>query len=211
VLAPASVALAFLTGLLAAAGPGAPPDGSPLVDVAPLVPRAVLDIRYATPDNFTGKTLYPSARCLLRREVAARLVRAAARLERKGYRLRLYDCYRPLSVQRAMWTAYPRAGFVADPKGGSLHNRGAAVDVGLSAPDGSELEMPTRFDAFDPKARAGAKAGIPAKLRARRDLLRAAMEAEGFIVNPAEWWHFAARDARRFPLLDVPINGVAAP
>lgn len=201
------LAAAPLLLALALQGAGATQNGPALVDVARLLPSAVLDIRYATPDNFTGKTLYPAARCLLRPEVARRLSRAAARIERKGYRLRIYDCYRPLSVQRAMWAAYPRAGFVADPKGGSLHNRGAAVDVGLSGPDGSEVEMPTRFDAFDPKARASARSGIPARIRARRDLLRAAMEAEGFIVNPLEWWHYAARDALRFPLLDVPING----
>lgn len=198
--------LALALALLAAASPGRATPGE-LVDVTRLIPSAVLDIRYATPDNFTGKTLYPAARCLLRRPVAERLARVAARLERQGLRLRLYDCYRPLSVQRAMWAAFPRPGYVADPKGGSLHNRGAAVDVGLSAADGSELEMPTGFDAFDRRAHAGAKAGIPARLRARRDLLRAAMEAEGFIVNPREWWHFAARDAHRFPLLDEPING----
>jgi D-alanyl-D-alanine dipeptidase len=199
--------LALALALLA----GAPPDAAPLVDVAPLLPRAVLDVRYATAANFTGKVLYPSARCLLRREVAARLVRAAARLERQGYRLRLYDCYRPLSVQREMWKAFPRPGFVADPRQGSLHNRGAAVDVGLSAPDGAELRMPTPYDAFDPKARADATAGIPAEPRRRRDRLRAAMEAEGFLVNPREWWHFAARDARSFPLLDVPFAEVPAP
>lgn len=197
--------VALTLALLAGAGPPAAAR-SPLVDVARSIPSAVLDLRYATPANFTGKVLYPSARCLLRRAVAARLVKVAARVARKGYRLRLYDCYRPLSVQRTMWAAYPHPGFVADPKRGSLHNRAAAVDVGLSTPEGAEVEMPTPFDHFGPKARAGATAGIPARLRARRDLLRRAMEAEGFIVNPAEWWHYAARDARRFPLLDVPLE-----
>jgi D-alanyl-D-alanine dipeptidase len=105
-----------------------------------------------------------------------------------------------------MWKAFPRPGFVADPKAGSLHNRGAAVDVGLSAPDGTELPMPTRYDAFVPAAGARVTAGIPPALRLRRDRLRAAMEGAGFIVNPREWWHFAARDARRFPLLDVPLE-----
>jgi D-alanyl-D-alanine dipeptidase len=204
VLAPLAQPLAL--ALLLAAAPARAKGGGELVDVAALIPRAVLDLRYATPDNFTGRTLYPTARCLLRPSVAARLVRAAARLERHGYRLRLYDCYRPLSIQREMWKAFPRAGFVADPKAGSLHNRGAAVDVGLSAADGSELPMPTRFDAFERRARVDATAGIPRELRLRRDRLRAAMEAEGFIVNPLEWWHYAARDARRFPLLDVPLT-----
>jgi D-alanyl-D-alanine dipeptidase len=183
-----------------------------LIDVAARIPRAVLDLRYATADNFTGKVLYPAARCLLRREVTDRLARAAARLERQGYRLRLYDCYRPLSVQRAMWEAFPRPGFVGDPnRGGSLHNRGAAVDVGLSAIDGTELAMPTAFDGFGPKAHVDATDGIPSKARLRRDRLRAAMEAEGFIVNRREWWHFAARDARRYPVLDVPIAEESKP
>lgn len=195
---------------MAAATP-APAASDGLVDVAPLVPRAVLDIRYATPANFTGRALYATARCLLRPEVAARLARAAARLEAQGYRLRLYDCYRPLSVQKAMWAAFPRPGFVANPRSGSLHNRGAAVDVGLSALDGAELPMPTGYDAFVPAAGARATDGIPSKLRLRRDRLRAAMEAEGFIVNPKEWWHFAVRDARRYPLLDVPLDGGGRP
>jgi D-alanyl-D-alanine dipeptidase len=198
----------LLTALLAA--PPSAAKAGPLVDVAPLIPGAVLDLRYATADNFTGRALYPVARCLLRPEVAARLARAARRLERQGDRLRLYDCYRPLSIQRAMWKTYPHAGFVADPKSGSLHNRGAAVDVGLSAPDGAELPMPTRFDAFEKKARARATDGIPRELRKRRDRLRAAMEAEGFVVNPLEWWHFAARDALRFPLLDLPLDAAGA-
>lgn len=183
-----------------------------LVDVEGRIPRAVLDLRYATAENFTGKALYPSARCLLRREVAERLARAAARLEKQGYRLRIYDCYRPLSVQRAMWEVFPRPGFVGDPgRGGSLHNRGAAVDVGLSAMDGSELEMPTPFDAFERRAHVDATDGIPSKARLRRDRLRAAMEAEGFVVNRREWWHYAARDARRFPVLDVPITAGSEP
>ena len=200
---PVSPLAAHALAALLAAAPGAAPD--PLVDVTALVPRAVLDVRYATPSNFMGRPLYPVARCLLRPAVAARLARAAATLEAEGYRLRLYDCYRPLSVQREMWRAFPRPGFVADPRAGSLHNRGAAVDVGLSAPDGSELPMPTRYDAFVPAAAARATAGIPAALRRRRDRLRAAMEAEGFLVNPREWWHFAVRDARRYPLLDLPL------
>jgi D-alanyl-D-alanine dipeptidase len=204
------IAPALALALAAAAAPE-PAGAGALVDVARVIPGAVLDLRYATADNFTGRVLYPTARCLLRREVATRLARVEAQLERKGLRLRLYDCYRPLSVQRALWDAYPKVGFVADPKSGSLHNRAAAVDVGLSDRDGTELEMPTRFDAFDRKARAFATEGIPRKLRARRDRLRAAMEAEGFIVNPMEWWHFAAREALQYPLLDLPLDARVRP
>jgi D-alanyl-D-alanine dipeptidase len=190
--------------LAATAAPSPPP---PLVDAAALVPDALLDVRYATADNLTGRPLYPVARCLLLPGPAGRLQRAAARLRAAGYRLVLHDCYRPLSVQRALWAAMPRVGYVADPATGSHHNRGAAVDLSLADARGLPVEMPTAYDAFGPRARAGATEGIgPAALRHRR-LLRAAMEAEGWRVNPAEWWHYDAPEAAGAPLLDVPLDG----
>lgn len=198
------IAAALLSASLAAApaGRGRAPE---LVDALTLVPDAVVDLRYATPDNLIGRPLYPVARCLLLRPVAERLARAADRLRAQGLRLRLWDCYRPLSVQRALWAAYPRRGYVADPEhGGSHHNRAAAVDVALAARDGGEVELPTGFDAFGPAAHAWA-AGVPRTARANRDRLRRAMEAEGFKVNPVEWWHFDAPEAQGARLLDVPI------
>jgi D-alanyl-D-alanine dipeptidase len=179
-----------------------------LVDAGRLVPDAVLDVRYATAANFVGRVLYPQARCLLRRPVAERLARAAARLRREGLRLRIHDCYRPLSVQREMWAAFPREGYVANPARGSNHNRGAAVDVGLAAPDGGPVEMPTDYDAFEPRAHAGATEGVSPAARRNRDLLRRAMEAEGFRVNRMEWWHFDAPERKGAPLLDVPLSAV---
>jgi D-alanyl-D-alanine dipeptidase len=178
----------------------------PLVDVSRAVPDAVPELAYATDRNFTGRALYPAgARCLLLRPVAARLARAADRLRGLGFRIRLYDCYRPLAVQRELWRRFPRRGFVADPRGGSNHNRGAAVDVGLALPDGAEVELPTPFDAFEARAGAFATAGIsPAALR-HRDLLRRAMEAEGFRPNRREWWHFDAPEAHGARVLDVSI------
>jgi D-alanyl-D-alanine dipeptidase len=207
------LAAAALAAATAAARPAAPagPAGEAtlrpdLVDVARLVPDAVLDLRYATGDNFLGRALYPEARCLLLRPAAERLARAAARLRRRGYRLILWDCYRPLSVQREMWRLQPRPGYVGDPRRGSHHNRGAAVDLSLAAADGRPVEMPTPFDTFDRRAHAGAVEGISEAARRHRRLLREALEAEGFLVNPREWWHFAARDASRHPLLDVPLS-----
>jgi D-alanyl-D-alanine dipeptidase len=175
-----------------------------LVDVARTIPDAVVDLRYAAPSNFLGRAVYPpGARCLLLPAVAERLARAAARLRPHGLRLRVYDCYRPLAVQREMWRRVPRRGLVADPARGSNHNRAAAVDVGLASADGGEVELPTDFDAFERRARADAVAGVAPAARANRDLLRAAMEAEGFRVNRMEWWHFDAPEARGAPLLDV--------
>lgn len=202
------LALAALLSLLASA-PGTPrpaPAGRALVDVAAAIPDAVLDLRYATDRNFTGKALYPKdARCLLLRPVAARLADAAARLRAKGYRLRLYDCYRPRAAQEELWRRFPRPGFVADPRKGSNHNRAAAVDVGLAAADGSEVELPTAFDAFERRARADATGGVSRAARRHRDLLRAAMESAGFRVNRMEWWHYDAPEARGAPVLDVPL------
>lgn len=195
----------MVLALLAAAVLAAP--GGDLVDVTRLVPDAVLDIRYATPDNFLGRKLYPVARCLLHRRVAERLARAAAHLREQGYRVRLLDCYRPLSVQRELWRAEPRRGFVADPRTGSHHNRGAAVDLSLLDLAGREVEMPTPYDTFDRRARADAVAGISRAAIRNRTALRKAMEEAGFRVNRAEWWHFDSIDARVYPLLDEPLDG----
>jgi D-alanyl-D-alanine dipeptidase len=175
-----------------------------LADVAATIPDAVIDLRYATASNFLGRAVYPAgARCLLLPPVAERLARAAARLRARGLRLRVWDCYRPLAVQREMWRRVPRRGFVADPARGSNHNRAAAVDVALARPDGGEVELPTAFDAFEPRARADATEGVSRAARRHRGLLRAAMEAEGFRVNRMEWWHFDAPEARGAPLLEV--------
>lgn len=194
-----ALAVAFLPAVLSA-------DPPPLVDVASAIPDAVLDLRYATRGNFVGRALYPpNARCLLLRPVAERLARAAARLRERGFRLRLYDCYRPLAAQHELWRRFPRPGYVADPRHGSNHNRAAAVDVGLAGPGGAEVELPTAFDAFEPRAGAFATAGLSPAARRHRDLLQGAMLAEGFRPNRKEWWHFDAPEARGAPLLDVPI------
>lgn len=200
-----ALALAAIVPLVVLAG--APARRPPaLVDVSQLLPDAVLDLRYATGRNLTGKALYPAgARCLLLRPVALRLSHAAAQLAAERYRLVLYDCYRPLAAQRELWRRFPRPGFVADPAKGSNHNRAAAVDVGLAGPDGAEVELPTAFDAFEPRAAADATAGVSPTARRHRDLLRGAMEAAGFRVNPREWWHFDAPEARGAPVLDVPL------
>lgn len=203
--------LPLLAALSLAAAPAASLSAAGLVDAAARVPGAILDIRYATADNLTGRPLYPVARCLLRREVAERLVTAAGALRRQGYRLVLLDCYRPLSVQRELWKAMPRRGYVADPATGSHHNRAAAVDLSLADLSGTPVEMPTAYDAFEPRARAWASEGITPPARRHRDALRSAMTAAGFKVNPVEWWHFDAPGAAALPLLDLPLEGAAGP
>ena len=197
--------LALLAAALAAASPA-------LVDAAALIGDARLDVRYATADNLAGRPLYPVARCLLLPPVAARLGRAAAALRAQGYRLVLHDCYRPRSVQRALWAAAPRPGFVADPRTGSNHNRAAAVDLSLERADGAPVPLPTGYDAFVPAARsrAGAAEGVSPEAQRHRDALRAAMLGAGFTPHPGEWWHFDAPEARGAPLLDLPLGPARA-
>ena len=162
-------------------------------------------MRYATADNFTKSVLYPVNRCLLRRAVAKRLSLVQTDLARQGLGLKLWDCYRPLDIQKKLWALVPDPRYVADPKKGSRHNRGAAVDATLVDGAGGELEMPTRYDDFSPSAHRDYAGASPAALR-NRQTLESAMLRHGFLGLPTEWWHFDARGWDRFPLADVPLE-----
>jgi zinc D-Ala-D-Ala dipeptidase len=178
----------------------------PLVDVRTVIPDAVIDLRYATDDNFMKKRVYPvGAACLLLERSAAMLVKAAATLRAQGYRLKLYDCYRPSSVQYELWKVMPVPGYVADPKKGSNHSRGGAVDLSLVTLEGKDVEMPSPYDFFGKAAHHGYAGGTEGS-RANRERLRAAMEAAGFTKNPMEWWHYDLPDAASFPLRDEPMT-----
>jgi D-alanyl-D-alanine dipeptidase len=171
----------------------------PLVDAASVVPKLIVDLRYATAGNFTGKALYPKDTvCLLRRSVAERLALAAKTLAKEKLRLVAWDCLRTPEAHAALWKAHPEAGSVADPGRGSLHERGVAVDVGLAGWDGRPVEVPTAFDAFGPAA--AADAPLPdGPAKRHRDLLLAAMHSAGFRPNPKEWWHFSRLYGWRWP------------
>lgn len=179
----------------------------PLVDLQALIPDAVLDIRYATKDNLTGRPLYPVAAAFLRRSAAAKLVKAAANLRSRGLRLVIYDAYRPLSAQKALWAAKPDPTFVANPEKGSSHNRAGAVDAALADASGRPLPMPSAFDEFGPRARHGAP-GVPADARRNAETLKAALEKAGFESFKDEWWHYRDADAKDWPLLDIPLDQV---
>ncbi len=169
-----------------------------LVELSAVIPDAVIDLRYATKDNFTGEQLYPVGRCKLRRSVATRLAKAAKLLRAQDRRLLVWDCYRPSSIQDKLWKLVPDERYVANPKQGSRHSRGAAVDVGLVDVDGNAVTLPTKFDDFSKAAhRVNALEG-DAGIEARR--LEAAMKKAGFIGIPTEWWHFDAPDAAKFSL-----------
>jgi D-alanyl-D-alanine dipeptidase len=184
------------------------PVTNPLIDLQALIPDAVLDIRYATKDNLTGRPLYPFPAAFLRRSSAEKLKVAAADLRSKGLRLIVYDAYRPLSVQKALWAAKPDSTWVADPKKGSSHNRGGALDLGLADAGGKALPMPSAFDEFGPLARHGA-AGAAPEARGRAEILKAALERAGFDSLAEEWWHYRDPDAKSWPLLDIPFDQVA--
>jgi zinc D-Ala-D-Ala dipeptidase len=206
-------ALALL--LLAYCPSGAPKEAknlrsSDLVEITKLDPSIRLDIRYATADNFVHRPVYRQARAFLQRPAAEALVRGNASLKPKGYGLLVFDAYRPWSVTKIFWDTASKKereiGFVSNPKKGSRHNRGCAVDLSLyDLQTGLEVPMPSTFDEFSERA-SPKYAGGPEKTRATRDLLRKAMEAEGFVVNKSEWWHFDYRDWQRYSILDIPFE-----
>lgn len=176
-----------------------------LIDLRVVAPAIQLELRYATTNNFTHQKLYDQALCLLRPHVAARLAKVQTDLEAKGFGLKVFDCYRPLSVQKRMWELVPNANYVADPKLGSRHNRGSAVDVTLVDRTGKELPMPSTFDEFSPRSHLDYRGGNPAAIR-HREVLQQAMLKRGFTSIPSEWWHFDAPNWQAYPLLDLPLN-----
>jgi D-alanyl-D-alanine dipeptidase len=183
---------------------------SDLVDIAGLGPRIKLDIRYATSDNFLSTPVYSSARAFLQRPAAEALLRAHRELLKQGYGLLIFDAYRPWYVTKMFWDATPpdKHEFVADPADGSRHNRGCAVDLSIyDLKTGREIEMTGGYDEMSPRSYP-TYAGGTVEQRARRDLLRRAMEGEGFSVFPSEWWHFDYRDWREYAIQNVPFESV---
>jgi len=171
-----------------------------------------LDIRYATTNNFMHRPVYRQARAFLQRPAAEALVRANESLRTRGYALLVFDGYRPWTVTKAFWDAATQEqrdiGFVANPKEGSRHNRGCAVDLTLvELATGKEVTMPSAYDEFSERAFPSYQGGSP-ESRRLRDLLRAAMEAEGFTVLKEEWWHFDYKDWRQYGILDDPFETV---
>ena len=176
-----------------------------LVELVRIDPALGLDIRYATPNNFTGQTVYPEARAFLQRPAAEALARADRRLQRHGFGMVVMDGYRPWAVTKKFWdiTSAANKEFVADPALGSRHNRGCAVDVTLCDLETSRpVPMPSGYDEMTSRSYPYFAGAAPDESR-NRDLLRKAMEAEGFTVYPTEWWHFDYKGWEKYPILDV--------
>ncbi len=181
---------------------------SDLVDLAPLNAAIHLDIRYATSNDFLGTPVYTQARAFLQRPAAEALVHALLRLKPFGYGLLIHDAYRPWYVTKIFWDATPNEGqiFVADPAQGSRHNRGCAVDLTLyDLKTGKPIQMPGTYDEMSPRSFPDYPGGTSLQ-RWHRDLLRWAMESEGFTVYDHEWWHFDYKDWHEYPILNVPFE-----
>jgi D-alanyl-D-alanine dipeptidase len=157
-------------------------------------------LAYATAGNFTGRPIYRHARCYLHGDAAAALSRAAALAAGQGYRLKIFDAFRPSEAQWIMWAHTPDPDFLADPRRGSPHSRGVAVDLTLIGADGRELDMGTPFDAFTPLSYHGSLE-VPRAVQANRALLLGIMSAAGWDFYRKEWWHYQLFDSRRYPLL----------
>lgn len=179
----------------------------PLIDAKQYDFSLVLDIRYATANNFTHQVVYPEAKCVLRKSVAHALAKVQSNLKVQGYRLKVFDCYRPLSVQKKFWELVPDDRYVANPAKGSKHNRGAAVDLTLINSSGEELEMPSGYDDFSEKAHRSYKKSSK-KARANMKLLEGAMQQVGFEGLDTEWWHFDFKGWESYPLEDIPFSEI---
>jgi D-alanyl-D-alanine dipeptidase len=181
---------------------------SKLVDLKKAIPSLRVKLRYASANNFLKRRLYPKgARALARPSVAKRLSKVQRRLRRRGLGLLIWDAYRPRRVQWVLWRALPDRRYVADPRRGSDHNRGAAVDLTLIAlASGKKLEMPTDHDATGPKSHRGATRGISSRAQKNARLLDREMRRAGFKPLRTEWWHFSAPRAKRYRVLDEPLR-----
>ncbi|MCX8081981.1 MAG: M15 family metallopeptidase [bacterium] len=173
-----------------------------LVNVKNVIPDIVLDIRYATSKNFTGKVLYPSADCFLAEEVAVALKKVQEDLKEQGYCLKIFDGYRPVCVQKEMWKAFPDRRYVTNPEKGSIHNKGYAVDVSIVSLNGSSVLMPTDFDEFTAEAHSDYK-NLPPDAIKHRDILKKTMMKHGFLPIKTEWWHFNYKGYKDKPVLDI--------
>ena len=198
-----------------AATPPAETDKLPadLVELVALDPTIHLDIGYATANNFLSAPVYTQARAFLQRPAAEALVAASTELRAHGYGVLVHDAYRPWYVTKVFWDATPpdKHDFVADPAGGSKHNRGCAVDMTLyDLRTGKGVTMPSLYDEMSERASPAYNGGTTAE-RGRRDLLRRVMESHGFTVYEHEWWHFDYQDWQRYPILNVPFEQLGSP
>ena len=181
-----------------------------LVELVKLDPTIKLDIRYATKNNFLGRPVYKQARAFLQRPAAEALVRVSEALKAQGFGLMVFDGYRPWRVTKILWDSTPKEkkSFVADPAVGSRHNRGCAVDLTLfDLNTGRAVKMPSEYDEMTERSYPDYACSTPEATRLR-DLLIAAMRAEGFTVFQTEWWHYDFKDWKEYAILDLDFSEI---
>lgn len=155
----------------------------------------ILDIVYATDNNFIGKKLYDDSTCILRRKTKEKLIRANNELLAKGYKIKIWDAFRPIEYQKHMWDFFPDERFVTNPdKGNSNHCKGSAVDVTLCTLDGKEVDMPTEFDHFGKESFRTSYDLCSEEIKNNVLLLENTMIKYGFLPFETEWWHFNDSD-----------------
>lgn len=171
-----------------------------------LDPNLKFDIRYATNNNFTKTKVYPTDICILRIDTANKLKRANEVLKGLGYSIKVYDAYRSISVQRIFWNLVKDNRYVANPdQGGSIHNRGSAVDITMVDENGQEVEMPSDFDEFSDKAHRD-NLNMSAKAKENLKILTEAMISSGFTTISTEWWHFEDSEKDKYSIVDIDLN-----
>ncbi|MHB1128191.1 MAG: M15 family metallopeptidase [Bacillota bacterium] len=173
-----------------------------LVDLSEFIPDLIVEIKYATTDNFTGIVLYESEKAKLRKPVAEKLKNAQRQFREMGYSLKVWDAYRPPEVQFKLWEIQPDARFLVNPtKGFSNHSRGTAIDVTLVDNNGNELPMPSEFDFFGKEANRDYSEVTPGKA-ANAKLLEKVMVKNGFTSIWNEWWHFDDAGSKQYPVIE---------
>ena len=197
----------FAQGPPKEAGPFREPE---LREIVKLDPTIKLDIRYANRNNFLGRPVYKEARAFLQKPAAEALVRAHQKLREKGYGIVVFDGYRPWSVTKIFWDVTPQDKkiFVADPSQGSRHNRGCAVDLSLfELATGKIVQMPSEYDEMTERAHINYACATP-EAKHLREMLRSAMESEGFVVYEPEWWHYDYKDWKEYPIQNIPFSKI---
>ncbi len=174
-----------------------------LIDLEKFIPGIVLDIRYATSNNFTGEVIYYLPRAYARKPVAEALKKAQEEFSRHGVGIKIYDAYRPYSATVKFYEVYRDTTYVASPYKGSRHNRGCAIDMTLvDLKTGEELKMPTEYDSFKKEAWPTTPVKDPV-IKKNRDLIISVMHKYGFKVNASEWWHFDFNGWQKFEVMDI--------
>src|SRR5258705_977381 len=207
--------LIILLALVVAAAQGPPAETGPfrtpeLVELTKLDPTIKLDIHYATRNNFLGKAVYKQPRAFLQRPAAEALGRVNQALRKQGFGLVVFDGYRPWAVTKVFWDVTPadKKIFVADPSKGSRHNRGCSVDLSLfELKTGLQVKMPSEYDEMTERSHINYECATP-EAKVLRELLRAAMTAEGFAVYEPEWWHYDYKDWKEYPIINIKFSEI---